>query len=81
MRAADINTNLVDSYYTLLRNLSPNTKLELIARLSKSMKTTKKAKDNSWKSLFGALVIDQSADEFVEELKKDRKFSRKEIDL
>jgi len=81
MRAADINTNLVDSYYTLLRNLSPNNKLELIARLSKSMKTTKKAKDNSWKSLFGALVIDQSADEFVEELKKDRKFSRKEIDL
>lgn len=81
MRAADINTNLVDSYYTLLRNLSPNNKLELIARLSKSMKTTKKTKDNSWKSLFGALVIDQSADEFVEELKKDRKFSRKEIDL
>ncbi len=81
MRAADINTNLVDSYYTLLRNLSPNNKLELIARLSKSMKTTKKANDNSWKSLFGALVIDQSADEFVEELKKDRKFSRKEIDL
>ncbi|WP_177191968.1 hypothetical protein [Parafilimonas terrae] len=45
------------------------------------MKTTKKAKDNSWKALFGALVIDQSADEFVEELKKERKFSRKEIDL
>jgi len=81
MSAADINTNIVDSYYTLLRNLSPNNKLELIARLSKSMKTPKKAKDNSWKSLFGALVVDQSADEFVEELKKDRKFSRKEIDL
>ena len=81
MGAADINTNLVDSYYMLLRNLSPNNKLELIARLSKSLKTTKKAKDNSWKSLFGALVIDQSADEFVEELKKDRKFSRREIDL
>ncbi|MGF7232120.1 hypothetical protein [Arachidicoccus sp.] len=81
MRTTDINTNLVDSYYTLLRNLSPNNKLELIARLSKSMKTAKRAKNNSWKSLFGALVIDQSADDFVEELKKDRKFSRKEIDL
>jgi hypothetical protein len=81
MRPTDINTNLVDSYYALLRNLSPNNKLELIARLSKSMKTTKKAKDNSWKALFGALVIDQSADEFVEELKKERKFIRKEIDL
>ena len=81
MNSADINSPLIDSYFSLLKNLSPNSKLELIARLSKSMKTTKKTKDNSWKSLFGALVLDQSADEFVEELKKDRKFSRKPIDL
>jgi len=81
MNSADINSPLIDSYFSLLKNLSPNSKLELIARLSKSMKTTKKTKDNSWKSLFGALVLDQSADEFVEELKKDRKFSRKSIDL
>jgi len=65
----------------LLKSLSPDNKLELIARLSKSMKTTKKAKDNSWKSLFGALVLDQSADEFVEELKKDRNFTRKREEL
>ena len=81
MKTADINTNLIDSYYALLKSLSPNNKLELISRLSKSMKTTQKAKDNSWKSLFGALILDQSADEFVEELKKDRKFSRKPVDL
>ncbi|MBN8858010.1 MAG: hypothetical protein J0H29_06460 [Sphingobacteriales bacterium] len=81
MKNSEINTNLVDSYYVLLRNLSPDNKLELIARLSKSMKTTKKAKDNSWKSLFGALILDQSADDFVAELKRDRKFSRKSIDL
>ncbi len=81
MKTSDININLVDSYYVLLKNLSPNNKLELIARLSKSMTTTKKTKDNSWKSLFGALVLDQSADIFVEELKKDRKFSRKSVDL
>lgn len=81
MNTADINTALIDSYFSLLKSLSPNSKLELIARLSKSMKTTKKTKDNSWKSLFGALVLDQSTDEFVEELKKDRKFIRKSIDL
>jgi hypothetical protein len=45
------------------------------------MKTTKKAKDNSWKSLFGSLKLGQSADDFVKELKADRKFSRKTIDL
>jgi len=81
MKMADMNSALVDSYYTLLKSLSPNNKLELIAKLSKSMKTTKKVKDESWKSLFGALEIDQSADEFVEELKKDRKFNDKMIDL
>jgi hypothetical protein len=81
MKTADININLVDSYYTLLRSLSPNNKLELIARLSESMKTTKSKKDTSWEELFGSWELDQSADEFIEDLKKDRKFSRKPIDL
>ena len=77
MKTADVDMNLVDSYYTLLKNLSPNNKLELIARLSKSMKTSKKAKkDTSWEALFGSWELDQSADEFVEELKKDRNFNR-----
>ncbi|HCS19866.1 MAG TPA: hypothetical protein DIW47_04785 [Bacteroidetes bacterium] len=69
MKAADINTSLIDSYFTLLKSLSPNNKLELIAKLSNSLKTPKKAKDNSWKLLFGALELDQSADEFVAGLK------------
>ena len=81
MKTTNINTNIIDSYFVLLKNLSPDNKLELIVRLSKSMKNIKKTKDNSWKSLFGALVLDQSVDEFVEELKKERKFIRKSIDL
>jgi len=81
MKTSDINTNLVDSYYMLLRNLSPNNKLELIVRLSKSLKTTKTKKDNSWEALFGSWELDQSTDEFLTELKKDRNFSRKSIDL
>ncbi len=81
MKTVDINNNLIDSYFTLLKGLSTNNKLELIAKLSKSMKTTKKAKEVSWKSLFGALELDQSADDFVEDLKKDRRFSRKSIEL
>lgn len=72
---------MIDSYFSLLKSLSPNNKLDLIAKLSNSMITTKMVKDNSWKSLFGALKLDQSADDFVEELKADRKFSRKTIEL
>mgnify|MGYP003537550086 FL=1 len=45
------------------------------------MKTTKAKKDTSWEALFGAWELDQSADDFVEQLKKDRTFTRKSIDL
>ena len=81
MNATDINTNLIDSHFMLLKNLSPNNKLELIAKLSQSMKKTKIEKDNSWKSLFGAFELDQSVDDFVEGMKNDRKFKRNSIDL
>lgn len=81
MNTADINESLIDSYFLLLKSLSPNNKLALISKLSNSLKTVKTAKDNSWKSLFGSLELDQSADEFVAGLKKDRKFSRKLVDL
>lgn len=81
MNTADVNTSLIDSYFSLLKSLSPNNKLELIARLTKSMKTSKKAKDSSWKELFGAFVLDEPVEEFVADLKKDRKFIHKTIDL
>jgi hypothetical protein len=81
MKAADINTNLIDSYYTLLKSLSSDNKLELIARLSKSMKTTKKKEEVSLESLYGSFVSGQSAVELIEGLKKDRNFNRKRVDL
>ncbi|AMR41029.1 hypothetical protein HZP39_12135 [Elizabethkingia anophelis] len=77
MKTTDINMNLVDSYYKLLKSLSSNNKLELIARLLVSMKTTKKKNENiSLDDLFGSWVSDQSADELVDELKKARSFNR-----
>ncbi len=81
MDIADSNTTLINSYFTLLKSLSANNKLELISKLSKSLKTEQKEKNNSWKLLFGALEIDQSSDEFVESLKKDRNFNRKTIEF
>ncbi len=58
-------------------NLSPDNKLELIARLSKSLKTTEKAKKEvSLRSLYGSWASEQSADELIDELKKARNFIR-----
>ena len=81
MTTGNVNVNLIDNYFLLLKNLSPDNKLDLIARLSKSLKTTESVADNSWKKLFGAMVLDQSVDNFVDELKRDRKFSRKSIEI
>ncbi|MGC4231798.1 MAG: hypothetical protein QM594_02210 [Niabella sp.] len=82
MKTVDIDTNLIDSYYTLLKSLTPNNKLELIARLSKSMKTTKKKeKEISLESLYGSWESDQTADELIEELKNARNFTRKREEL
>lgn len=77
-----MKTNFIDSYYMLLKNLSPHNKLELIARLSKSIKTTKKEeKEISLESLYGSWEADQTADDFIAELKKDRNFTRKREEL
>ncbi len=81
MKTSELNTSMLDSYYRLLENLSPDNKLELISRLSRSMKTTKKTSDDAWKKLYGALLLDESADEFIDGLKRDRRFTRKSIDL
>lgn len=82
MKTADINTALIDNYFSLLKNLSSDNKLELIARLTMSMKSSKKAKKEiSLNSLYGSWVSEQSADELIMELKNARNFNRKREDL
>lgn len=81
MKTADININLIESYLELLKNLSSDSKLELIARLSKSMKTTKKAKSDSLKSLYGAFISEQSADEMIDDIKSARRFNQKRAEF
>jgi hypothetical protein len=81
MNNADINTTLVESYFSLLERLSPNNKLELISKLSNSLQTENSKNDNSWKSLFGALEIDQTADDFVADLKRERNFRSKSVEF
>jgi hypothetical protein len=39
MKAIDINTTLIDGYLRLLENLSPGNKLDLISKLTLSVKT------------------------------------------
>ena len=77
MKATDLNINLIETYFGLLKNLSADSKLELIAKLSNSMKTTKRTKNDSLKSLYGAFISKQSADEIINDIKQARTFNRK----
>jgi hypothetical protein len=81
MKAANLKFNLIDSYLGLLENLSPDNKLELISKLSDSLKSSKKQTEkNSDKSLddiCGAFIFDKSSDELISDLKSSRNFNRK----
>lgn len=77
MPTNNINFSLLDNYLALLNHLSTNHKLELIAKLSKSMQEEKPLQNKrSFGELFGALKSDKSAEEQIEELRVARKFTR-----
>lgn len=76
MKTPDINTNLINGYLQLLDNLSPDLKLDLISKLTKSVKTDMKAKKTAFKKAFGGFVSKKSADEIIEEIRSSRNFNR-----
>lgn len=76
MKTADLKFNLIDSYLGLLNNLSPDSKLELISKLSDSLKGSKKPTKKSLSDLYGAFVSKESAEEIIANLKSSRTFNR-----
>lgn len=77
MKAADLKFNLIDCYLGLLNNLSPESKLELISKLSDSLKGSKKPTKKSLSDLYGAFKSKRTADEIITDLKNSRNFNRK----
>lgn len=78
MKATDLKFNLIDSYLGLLKSLSPDNRLELISKLSDSLKKgSKKPSDKSLSDLYGAFKTKKSADEVIAMLKESRRFGRK----
>lgn len=76
MKAGELQFNLIDSYLRLLNNLSAENKLELISRLSDSLKGFKKENPRSVDKLFGAFESSLSAEQIIAELKSNRTFRR-----
>lgn len=76
MRTIETNSTIVEGYVGLLDNLSANSKLDLIAKLSASVKTDLTNKKSSFKKAFGAFDSKKSAEEIIEEIRSSRVATR-----
>jgi hypothetical protein len=73
-------TQILDGYWGLLSSLTPNLKLKLIEKLSKSIHKDLSAKKNNFEKSFGAWNDSREADEIINEIRNSRSFNR-EIEL
>lgn len=76
MKTAKINTTIVDGYVGLLDNLSTNNKLDLISKLTASVKTDLTNKKSSFKKAFGAFDTKKTATEIIDEIRNGRRSTR-----
>lgn len=77
MKTAEFNNRLVDAYLELLKKLDPGSKLDLISKLTKSIKSDLKDKRNSFDKAFGAWDKSDDAEKITEEIRNSRNFNRK----
>ncbi len=71
--------HIVETYTGLFEGLSSTSKIELIERLSKSLKNERKTKDHSFFKSFGAFSSEKSAESIISNIKASRVFRKKDI--
>lgn len=76
MKVTEKNTTIVDGYVELLENLSPSNKLDIISRLTDSVKSSLTHKETRFKKAFGAFESKKSAQEIIDEIRNSRVFTR-----
>jgi tRNA A-37 threonylcarbamoyl transferase component Bud32 len=75
------SVNKAEYYFGFLKNLEHDSKLDLISKLSESLKSGEHKNEISLQSLFGAYKTDQSADDIIQEIRKARCSNRKTEEL
>lgn len=76
MKAIDTNMSLIEGYMVLLKNLDPNLKLDLISKLTLSLKSTSTDNKRKFEKSFGSWDSKESADEIIKTLRNNRMFNR-----
>jgi hypothetical protein len=81
--AMNIDTQVTNTYWNLLKGLSSEIKLELIARLSSSLiKRNEEESSAHWTDSFaGKWQDERTVDEMMEDIRHSRSFTRRNIDL
>lgn len=76
MNLSSQHISVADYYFGFLKNLNPDSKLDLISKLSQSLKKGDETPEVSLQSLFGAYRSDETADEIIKQLRESRVFNR-----
>jgi len=77
MKTASFSNRLINAYFELLKNLDLNSKLDLISRLTKSIKHDLKDKGSDFEKAFGAWDESENAEDITKGIRESRCFSRK----
>ena len=81
MKSIDLNTRIIDSYTELLKNLSITAKLDLISKLSQSLKKNFKNNNTSFERSFGAWDSEVDAEKLVKSIRSTRYSNRRITEL
>jgi hypothetical protein len=76
MNTADLNTKLIDSYISLLKNMSKPNKLELISRLTNTVKSENEQEKADFYKAFGGWDKNESAEDLIETIRGSKTFNR-----
>lgn len=76
MKTAEINTTIIDGYIELLDNLSSGDKLDLISKLTISVKTDLTKRKSTFKKAFGAFHSKKTAEQIIDEIRSSRVSTR-----
>jgi len=77
MNTADVNTKLIDSYLSLMKNMSVSNKLDLISKLTSTVKKDIEQEQSDFYNSFGGWDTNESAEELISSIKGARTFNRK----
>jgi hypothetical protein len=64
--------HILDNYLAYLETLSPGTKLDIISKLTQSLKSEVKLKENLFESSFGAWSAKDSAEDIAKAIRDSR---------